>query len=112
MARSVLHRGDMAHESRRETEPITGTVAPDQVASASLGTKLDGFSGPIEYQAYQREGIRHGWTPQPDSQGRYFALTLELQADGATWEITADQPFDTRDAAEGWATRLMRETDQ
>ena len=111
MARSVLDRGDMAHESRLETEPVTGTVAPDQAASASLGTKLDGFTGPIEYLAYQREGIRHAWTPEPDSQGRYFALTLELQADAATWEITADQPFDSRNAAEAWAARLMRETD-
>jgi hypothetical protein len=48
--------------------------------------------------------------PSLNRQGRYHALTLQIAEDGTTWQVTADQPFETRQEARSWAERLAAET--
>ena len=51
-----------------------------------------------------------GVPPSLNRQGRYHALTLQIAEDGTTWQVTADQPFETRQEARSWAERLAAET--
>ena len=102
-------RSDEPADSEMDT--VTGVVGPGVDASAT-GKKVGAYAGPVEYEGYQREGIRHGWTRQPDGDGRYHALTLRREEDGpSAWEVTADQPFETLDEARAWARRLFGETE-
>jgi hypothetical protein len=75
-------------------EPIEGRLEVDR---------------PIEYLAYERDGIRHAWTVEADDAGRYHALTLRWEEDAGGWVVTVAQPFDTVDAARARAERLDHE---
>ena len=78
----------------------------------ATGTKIAAYPKPVQYEGYQREGMRHAWTTEPDESGRYHALTLRRQEiDEEAWEVTADQPFPTVDEARDWAARLFAETE-
>jgi hypothetical protein len=101
----------MIDETGTEMGRVRGRIAADTPASAS-GTKIAAYPRPVEYQGYQREGMRHAWTTEPDESGRYHALTLRRQeVDEEAWEVTADQPFATLDEARDWAARLFAETE-
>lgn len=94
-----------------EMDVVRDRIGPDADASAT-GKKIASYDGPVEYEGYQREGMRHAWTREPDGEGRYHALTLRREEDAtSSWEVTADQPFATLDEARAWATRLFRETE-
>lgn len=112
MACPVLHRPPMEEGRASTAERVTGRIGPETPASAT-GTKVAAaFSGPVEYEGYQRDEMRHAWTLNPDPGGRYHAVTLHRgEDDPEAWEITADQPFATLDEARAWATRLLRETE-
>lgn len=96
--------------SQPVTDPVPGSFRPGDPAGAT-GHKIDGFEGEVPYLALEVDGIRHAWTSRADREGRYHALTLQLQEDGRTWEASADQPFPTSEAAEAWARRLAAETE-
>jgi hypothetical protein len=90
---------------------VRGRIGADTEASAT-GTRIAAYPGPVEYEGYQREGMRHAWTLEPDESGRYHALTLRRQeVDTDAWEVTADQPFESMDGARDWAARLFAETE-
>lgn len=101
----------MIDDTGDEMGRIRGRIGADTPASAT-GTKIAAYPRPVEYEGYQREGMRHAWTTEPDESGRYHALTLRRQEDDEeAWEVTADQPFtDMRDARD-WAARLFAETE-
>jgi len=94
-----------------EMDVVSGRIGPDADASAT-GRWIGAYAGPVGYEGYQREGMRHAWTREPDGEGRYHALTLRREEDPTgAWQVTADQPFETLDEARAWATRLFRETE-
>lgn len=98
----------MEQEPGTDQPLVTGVVASGESAEAS-GVDIGDFAGPVEYQGYAREGMRHAWTREPDQLGRYHALTLQRQ-DDESWQVTADQPFERLDDAQEWALRLFAET--
>ena len=101
----------MSDDSGTEMGRVRGSIGAETEARAT-GTRIAAYPGPVEYEAYQREGMRHGWTFEPDESGRYHALTLRRQEDEEdAWEVTADQPFETMDEARDWAARLFAETE-
>lgn len=90
---------------------VRGRIGADTETRAT-GTRIAAYPDPVEYEGYQREGMRHGWTLEPDESGRYHALTLRRQEDDEdAWEVTADQPFETVEEARDWAARLFAETE-
>jgi hypothetical protein len=101
----------MFDDSGNEVARVRGRIGMDTPSSAS-GTKIAAYPGPVDYEGYQREGMRHAWTTQPDDSGRYHALTLRRrEEDESAWEVTADQPFATAPEARDWAARLFAETE-
>src|SRR5690606_27258853 len=92
------------------TAPVRDRLAPRQPVEGS-GEGITALAEGTEYHAYERDGLRHGWTVVPDTDGRHHALTLLLLEDGTTWEVTAAAAFETEEEARGWAERLYRETE-
>jgi hypothetical protein len=89
---------------------VTDELRPDADLEGS-GRRLAAFGGPVRYEAYERDGMRHGWTVNPDGEAKYHALTLQWQEQSSSWAVTAAQPYDSLDAARAWAERLARETE-
>ncbi|HET8778275.1 MAG TPA: hypothetical protein VFN76_11495 [Candidatus Limnocylindria bacterium] len=101
----------MIDEGGNEIGRVRGRIGADTATSAT-GANIAAYPGDVEYEGYQREGMRHAWTTEPDESGRYHALTLRRQEfDEEAWEVTADQPFPTVDEARDWAARLFAETE-
>jgi hypothetical protein len=101
----------MIDEGVNQMGRVRGRISADSAARAT-GTKIAAYPKPVQYEGYQREGMRHAWTTEPDESGRYHALTLRRQEiDEEAWEVTADQPFPTVDEARDWAARLFAETE-
>ncbi len=93
-----------------DAELVRATIDPGTPAAGS-GAEISDYDSPVEYEAYPREGVRHGWTLAPDRAGRFHSLTLQWKEDERAWVITAAPAFDSLEQARDWAERLDRETE-
>jgi hypothetical protein len=89
-------------------DPLTDVLRPTTEAGGS-GKGVEAFEKPVEYKAFQGDDLRYGWTLEPDSNGRYHSLTLHEHSDGS-WEVTADEVFESQERARRWAERKYRES--
>jgi hypothetical protein len=89
-------------------EPLTDVIRPTTEAGGS-GRDVGAFDKPVEYQAFQGDDMRYGWTLEADGDGRYHSITLHHHKDGS-WEVTADEVFEDQDRARRWAERKFRES--
>jgi hypothetical protein len=89
-------------------EPLTDLLRPTTESGGS-GRGVSAYDKPVEYQAFQGDDMRFGWTLEPDGDGRYHSITLHHHKDGS-WEVTADEVFDDQQRARRWAERKFRES--